>query len=273
MPVFLDGNVIDLGVYKLQVAEACSGLRYLFPIMSFTYVFAVLYRGPVWHKLVLLLSAVPLAVLMNAVRIGVIGLLVDRYGIAQAEGFLHVFEGWVIFLSCIAILFGMAKAMQRLSGDRRPLGEALDLDFSGLGAQLARVRGVAASRGAGRRRAADRGAVGRLAARPERRRVGAGARALRASSRSRSTAGRARPGILAPGIEEMLGADDYLAAVYRDPAEAAPVDLFLSWYAEPDRRRRHPLAGGLPARRRLGGRGDRAGRGGAARHRRRRRCG
>ena len=79
VPVYLEGNVIDLGVYQLQVAEACSGLRYLFPIMSFTYVFAVLYRGPVWHKLVLLLSAVPLAVLMNSVRIGVIGLLVDRH--------------------------------------------------------------------------------------------------------------------------------------------------------------------------------------------------
>ena len=102
VPVYLDGNVIDLGVYKLQVAEACSGLRYLFPIMSFTYVFAVLYRGPLWHKLVLLALAVPIAVLMNAVRIGIIGILVDRYGIAQAEGFLHVFEGWVVFLSCIA---------------------------------------------------------------------------------------------------------------------------------------------------------------------------
>ena len=45
--MFLEGNVIDLGVYKPQVAEACSGLRYLFPIMSFSYVFAVLYRGPV----------------------------------------------------------------------------------------------------------------------------------------------------------------------------------------------------------------------------------
>ena len=78
VPVFLDGNIIDLGVYKLQVAEACSGLRYLFPIMSFTYVFAVLYRGAVWHKLVLLFSAVPLAIAMNAVRIGVIGILVDR---------------------------------------------------------------------------------------------------------------------------------------------------------------------------------------------------
>ena len=101
VPVYLDGNVIDLGIYKLQVAEACSGLRYLFPIMSFSYVFAVLYRGPVWHKIVLLLAAAPLAVLMNSVRIGIIGILVDRYGIGQAEGFLHFFEGWVIFLSCI----------------------------------------------------------------------------------------------------------------------------------------------------------------------------
>ena len=47
IPVFLEGNVIDLGVYKLQVAEACSGLRYLFPILSFSYLFAILYRGAV----------------------------------------------------------------------------------------------------------------------------------------------------------------------------------------------------------------------------------
>ncbi|MDH5452420.1 MAG: exosortase, partial [Paracoccaceae bacterium] len=101
--VFLEGNVIDLGVYKLQVAEACSGLRYLFPILSFSYLFAILYRGPIWHKAVLLLAAAPLTILMNSFRIGVIGVLVDRYGIEQAEGFLHFFEGWVIFLFCILI--------------------------------------------------------------------------------------------------------------------------------------------------------------------------
>ncbi len=142
VPVFLDGNVIDLGIYKLQVAEACSGLRYLFPIMSFTYVFAVLYRGAVWHKLVLLLSAVPLAIGMNAVRIGVIGLLVNSYGIEQAEGFLHFFEGWVIFLACIGILFLMAMALQRLTPNPKPLAEAIDMDVSGLGAQRAGVLAV-----------------------------------------------------------------------------------------------------------------------------------
>nr|WP_231040479.1 archaeosortase/exosortase family protein [Bacillus velezensis] len=53
IPVFLEGNIIDLGVYKLQVADACSGLRYLFPILSFSYLMAILYRGPFWHKAVL----------------------------------------------------------------------------------------------------------------------------------------------------------------------------------------------------------------------------
>ena len=231
VPVFLEGNVIDLGVYKLQVAEACSGLRYLFPIMSFTYVFAVLYRGPRWHKAVLLLSAVPLAVLMNAFRIGVIGLLVDRYGIAQAEGFLHVFEGWVIFLACIALLFGMAKAMQLVSGDRRRLGDALDLDFSGLGAQLARVRGVEASGAliAAATLTAGLSLIWTLA--PE--------QAVRTPARDgfatfpRELDGwSGRTALLDPVTERVLGADDYMAALYTSPGAAEPVDLFLSWYAD-----------------------------------------
>jgi exosortase D (VPLPA-CTERM-specific) len=230
VPVYLDGNVIDLGVYMLQVAEACSGLRYLFPIMSFTYVFAVLYRGPLWHKLVLLLLAVPVAVLMNAVRIGIIGILVDRYGVAQAEGFLHVFEGWVVFLSCIAILFGLAKVMQRVVGDRRPLGEALDLDFGGLGAQVARIRFLPASPAlvtAALTTAALALAWSLVPARetapPPREPYALFPREIDGWSGSTQT--------LTPGIARILGADDYLAALYTRPGEAAPVDLFLSWYA------------------------------------------
>ena len=61
-----------------------------------------------WHKAVLLLMAAPLTVLMNSFRIGMIGVLVNSYGIEQAEGFLHFFEGWVIFLACVGILFLMA---------------------------------------------------------------------------------------------------------------------------------------------------------------------
>jgi exosortase D (VPLPA-CTERM-specific) len=230
VPVLLEGNVIDLGIYKLQVAEACSGLRYLFPIMSFSYVFAVLYRGPVWHKLVLLLSAVPIAVFMNSFRIGAIGVMVDRYGISHAEGFLHFFEGWIIFLSCIAILFAMAVAMRRLSGDRRPLGDAIDLDFSGLGAQLARVLDTAPTRAlvaaallTTALSAAWILAPARAAVEVERDPFSLFPQTVAGWTGSR--------GVLDPGIEGQLGADDYLTVYYLHPEEAEGVDLFLSYYA------------------------------------------
>ena len=133
VPVFLEGNIIDLGVYKLHVAEACSGLRYLFPILSFSYIFAVLYRGPMWHKAVLLLSAAPITVLMNSVRIA--DGRVHRAtitGIEWVEGFSHFFEGWVIFLACILILFGLARVMLFFNDRNMSLAEALDLDTDGL---------------------------------------------------------------------------------------------------------------------------------------------
>jgi exosortase D (VPLPA-CTERM-specific) len=149
VPVFLDGNIIDLGVMSLHVAEACSGLRYLFPILSFSYIFAVLYKGPMWHKAVLLISAAPITVLMNSVRIGVAGYIVNHYGVEWVEGFTHFFEGWVIFLSCILILFALARFMLFLdnygTAEKRSLPEALDLDTDGLGTQAARVSLIKAS--------------------------------------------------------------------------------------------------------------------------------
>ncbi len=145
VPVFLDGNIIDLGVYKLHVAEACSGLRYLFPILSFSYLFAILYRGPIWHKAVLLLAAAPLTVFMNSFRIGMIGVLVNYFGISHAEGFFHFFEGWIIFIACISILFLMAIGLQRLQSDPLPLSEAIDLDTDRLGHIAMKITGIRAS--------------------------------------------------------------------------------------------------------------------------------
>ena len=147
VPVFLEGNVIDLGVYKLQVAEACSGLRYLFPILSFSYLFAILYRGPFWHKVVMFLAAAPLTVFMNSFRIGMIGVLVNSYGISQAEGFLHFFEGWVIFGACIGMLFLMAVLLQRLTPSPLGLRDTIDLDTDGLVLQASRFLAIGTSRG------------------------------------------------------------------------------------------------------------------------------
>jgi exosortase D (VPLPA-CTERM-specific) len=127
--VYIEGNMIDLGNYKLQVAEACSGLRYLFPLMSFGFLCAYLFTGRLWQKVVLFLSAIPIAVLMNSFRIAVIGILTETSGRDAAEGFLHLFEGWVVFVLCLLLLFGEAWLILRLSGRREPLADAFGLDL------------------------------------------------------------------------------------------------------------------------------------------------
>lgn len=229
IPVFLDGNIIDLGVYKLQVAEACSGLRYLFPMLSFSYVFALLYRGPYWHKALILASAAPITVLMNSFRIGMIGVLVDSYGIGHAEGFLHAFEGWIIFLACIAILMLMATLLQRLTPRPLPLSEALDVEFEGLGAQLARVRGVAATPALIAMCAITLTAAATAAAWPAREAITPARDRLVAFPLEMDGWSAVR-GLLDDGIEQVLAADDYIVAEYRRP-DAAPVSLFAAWYA------------------------------------------
>lgn len=101
---FREGNVIDLGPVQLQVAEACSGIRYLFPLTSLALLCAYLFRDRMWKRLLLVLSALPISVLVNGLRIGIVGILVEFYGPQAAEGFLHLFEGWVLFMTTLGLL-------------------------------------------------------------------------------------------------------------------------------------------------------------------------
>lgn len=104
VPVFLQGNVIDLGEYQLQVVEACSGLRYLYPLLSLGTLAAYFFHAPFWLRGLVVISAIPITIVMNSFRIGVIGLSVDLWGTEMADGALHFFEGWVIFMACAGIL-------------------------------------------------------------------------------------------------------------------------------------------------------------------------
>ena len=140
IPVFLEGNVIDLGVYKLQVAEACSGLRYIYPLMSFGFICVYLWDAPFWKRAVIFLSTIPITVFLNSFRIGVIGVLVENFGIAQAEGFLHYFEGWIIFMVCVAILFCEMAVLGRLGGTRSPLSTVFESMHAATGTRGASVR-------------------------------------------------------------------------------------------------------------------------------------
>ncbi|WP_372521483.1 VPLPA-CTERM-specific exosortase XrtD [Sulfuricaulis sp.] len=127
--VYLEGNVIDLGTYKLQVVEACNGLRYLFPLMTLGFVCAYIYKAALWKKMVVFLSSIPITIFMNSFRIGIIGVLVEYFGSSMAEGFLHDFEGWAVFMACTGILVLEMWGLARLGKESRPLRQVFGLDF------------------------------------------------------------------------------------------------------------------------------------------------
>lgn len=236
VPVFLEGNIIDLGVYKLHVAEACSGLRYLFPILSFSYVFAVLYRGPMWHKAVLLISAAPITVLMNSVRIGVAGWIVNRYGVDWVDGFTHFFEGWVIFLACIVILFALVRIMLVFHPSRMTLAEALDLETDGLTAQAMRIRLIRPSPALITAALLGVAAAAVWEASPEREHFIPPRDSFALFPHKIGDWHQLGPAEdLEPDIARALQADDYRLATLASPQAAAAVGLFMAWYADQSR--------------------------------------
>ena len=128
IPVFLEGNVIDLGDFKLQVVEACSGLRYLFPLMSIGFICAYLFNTVLWKRVLVFLSSIPITIIMNSFRIGVVGLLVNQWGIEVAEGFLHDFEGWAVFMASLTLMIFLMLILAKLSKNPRPLAELFGVD-------------------------------------------------------------------------------------------------------------------------------------------------
>lgn len=127
--VFLEGNVIDLGGYKLQVAEACSGLRYLFPLMTIGFLMAYFYKGALWKRLVLFFSSVPITVLMNSIRVGTIGVMVEHWGIGMAEGFLHEFQGWMVFMVSTVLMLGEIALLNVIGRERGTWRQLFGVEF------------------------------------------------------------------------------------------------------------------------------------------------
>jgi exosortase D (VPLPA-CTERM-specific) len=121
--VFLEGNVIDLGTMKLQVVEACDGLRYLFPLMTLALVSVHFYRVAFWKRLLVFLSSIPITIVMNSLRIATIALLLEHGDRSLAEGFLHDFQGAAVFLLCAALLLLEMWLLARLGANPRPFRE------------------------------------------------------------------------------------------------------------------------------------------------------
>ena len=117
---FRDGNMIDLGPVQLQVVEACSGIRYLLPLTSLALLCAYLFKDRMWKRVVIVLSSIPISILVNGFRIGMIGVLIEWYGQGAGEGFYHLFEGWVLFMASLGLLILEMLVLARIGtrGDR-----------------------------------------------------------------------------------------------------------------------------------------------------------
>ena len=137
IPVLRQGNVIELkplnsfDTKKLEVVEACSGIRSLMTLMTLAVVFAYFTyprpndsngpRGPFgwlrsygfWRTVIIIGSAVPIAILTNAARVSGTGILSHYYGTGVADGFFHSFSGWAIYVVAFLLLFAVGWIVDR----------------------------------------------------------------------------------------------------------------------------------------------------------------
>jgi exosortase D (VPLPA-CTERM-specific) len=118
MSAHREGNIIDLAFTKLQVVEACSGLRSLMSLTVLGLLMVYFFRAVFWKRAVLLISVVPLSIFANSIRLALTGILYETWGRKAAEGFFHVFSGWVVFCFAFGLLLVEIWILNRLGGSR-----------------------------------------------------------------------------------------------------------------------------------------------------------
>ena len=118
-----EGNIILLPTARLEVAEACSGIRSLFSLITLTVIYGYLAETRTGVRVLLALIAVPVSILANALRIAVTGLVVEYWGVEGAQGALHLLSGWLVFASSLLLIFVLHRLLQMfLFARQTPLG-------------------------------------------------------------------------------------------------------------------------------------------------------
>ncbi len=107
IPVLREGNVIILAHTTLEVAEACSGIRSLVSLITLGVVYGYFVDRRNSVRTLIALSAIPVAIVSNGLRVAGTGIAAHVYGRAAAEGFFHEFSGWVVFVVAFAAMFGI----------------------------------------------------------------------------------------------------------------------------------------------------------------------
>jgi exosortase len=112
IPVWQDGNVLNLPDRQLDVVEACSGIRSLLSLTFLSLAYGRLFETRTWVKVALFVATVPIAIMCNGARITLTGIL-TQYWPSVADGIYHAFEGWVIFMFELVALVGLHKLLGR----------------------------------------------------------------------------------------------------------------------------------------------------------------
>jgi len=106
-PVMREGNVLIMPGMKLEVVEACSGIRSLMSLLALAAGYGYLAEKSVPVRWFLFLAMVPLAIISNGTRVMITALMTNYIGPKAAEGFMHEFSGWVIFVVATALFLGL----------------------------------------------------------------------------------------------------------------------------------------------------------------------
>ena len=122
VPVLLEGNVIQLPTMSLEVVEACSGIRSLVSLITLAIVYSYLLEQNKAVRVLLVVSAFPIAIAANGLRIMGTGLAGIYWSPDKAEGFFHEFSGWVIFVLSLLMLLAVHKLIRLAARrwERRP---------------------------------------------------------------------------------------------------------------------------------------------------------
>jgi exosortase len=109
IPVLREGNIITLANTTLEVAEACSGIRSLVSLLTLGIIYGYFTDTRTSIRVLVALSAIPVAIFANGLRVAGTGIAAHYYGSAAAEGFFHTFSGWFVFIAAFAMLFGVIR--------------------------------------------------------------------------------------------------------------------------------------------------------------------
>jgi exosortase len=121
VPVFREGNILNLPNYSLEVVEACSGVRSLMTLISLAVAYGYFADRRPWVRVVLPVLMIPIAIISNATRIVGTGFLTYHFGPQAAQGFFHEFSGWIIFVVALILMIVCHMILRRFGNHQKQI--------------------------------------------------------------------------------------------------------------------------------------------------------